>query len=282
MFKNLQTRKDKVNKRKGFDLIDKQIEVPAGMFEKCPDCEATLDSQKLIANSRVCPECGYHLRMHIAQRARLVFDEFNVFHHIVKSKDPLNFPGYKRKLEKLSEDLGVYDAVVCAEAKIDNQECIAIIMDPNFLMGSMGTVVGEKITHAFERAKRQNKPVILFSASGGARMQEGLMSLMQMAKTTGAVLDFQKSGGLFISCLTDPTTGGVSASFANLGDIIISEPKALIGFAGPRVIAQTINQDLPEGFQRAEFLLEHGFLDKIVHRHKLKDTLHLLLKYHEV
>ncbi|HZJ87405.1 MAG TPA: acetyl-CoA carboxylase carboxyltransferase subunit beta, partial [Erysipelothrix sp.] len=216
------------------------------------------------------------------QRAQLIFDKFEVFNHIIKSINPLNFEGYDQKLEGLSETLGVYDAVVCAEAKINDKSVIAIIMDPDFMMGSMGSVVGEKITRAFERATKQKKPVILFSTSGGARMQEGIISLMQMAKTSGAVSKFDQAGGLYISVLTDPTTGGVTASFASLGDIILAEPGALIGFAGPRVIKETIQQDLPEGFQKAEFMLEKGFVDKIVHRHELKKTLYLLLEYHEV
>lgn len=282
MLKNIKDKKQKVNELKGFDFLNKKIEVPDGLYEKCPQCEATLDAIKLSENHRVCPECNYHLRMHIVQRARLIFDEFHVFNHVVKSTNPLNFPNYKEKLEGLTDVLGVYDAVVCAEAKLFNKSVIAVIMDPDFMMGSMGSVVGEKITRAFERAQKQKKPLILFSASGGARMQEGMMSLMQMAKTSGAVGKFQKAGGLFISVLTDPTTGGVTASFASLGDIILAEPGALIGFAGPRVIAQTIQEDLPEGFQSAEFLLEKGFIDKIVSRDKLKETLLLLLDYHGV
>lgn len=282
MLKNIKDKKQKVNELKGFDFLNKRIEIPDGLYEKCPKCDATLDAIKLNQNHRVCDQCGHHLRMHIVQRAKLVFDEFHVFNHIVKSVNPLNFPNYDEKLENLSESLGVYDAVVCAEAKIYNKSVIAVIMDPDFMMGSMGTVVGEKITRAFERATKQKKPVILFAASGGARMQEGMMSLMQMAKTSGAVGKFQKQGGLYISCLTDPTTGGVTASFASLGDIILAEPKVLIGFAGPRVIAQTIQEDLPEGFQSAEFLLEKGFIDKIVSRDNLKQTLSLLLDYHGV
>ena len=173
----------------------------------------------------------------------------------------------------------MHDAVVCGEATIDSHNIIAVLMDPNFMMGSMGSVVGEKITRAFERAQKQKKPIVIFCASGGARMQEGLVSLMQMAKTAGAIEQFK---GLYISVLTDPTTGGVSASFAMLGDIILAEPKALIGFAGPRVIAHTMNSDLPEGFQSAEFLLEKGFVDKIVHRKAMKETLSNILSLHEV
>ncbi|NLW14977.1 MAG: acetyl-CoA carboxylase carboxyltransferase subunit beta [Erysipelothrix sp.] len=282
MFRNLKEKKEKVNTLKGYDLLEKKVEVPDGMFEQCPKCNATLDGAKLQENFKVCMECDYHMRMHIAQRARLVFDEFHVFNHIMKSTDPLSFPGYQSKLESLTDSLGVYDAVVCAEAKLNGKSVIGIIMDPDFLMGSMGSVVGERITRSFERALKQRKPVILFAASGGARMQEGLISLMQMAKTSGAIGKYQNAGGLFISVLTDPTTGGVSASFANLGDIILAEPKALIGFAGPRVIAQTIQEDLPEGFQSSEFLLEKGFIDKIVHRHDMKETLSLLLNLHGV
>lgn len=282
MFRNIKNKKDKVNELKGFDFLTQKVTVPDGLYEQCPRCEKTLDKVKLNNNHRVCMECGFHLRMHIVQRARLVFDQFHVFNHIVKTKNPLEFPDYQKKLDKLTEDLGVYDAVVCAEASIYDLDVIAVIMDPDFMMGSMGTVVGEKITRAFERAQKQKKPLILFSASGGARMQEGMMSLMQMAKTSAAVGKFQKAGGLYISVLTDPTTGGVTASFASLADIILAEPGALIGFAGPRVIAQTIQEDLPEDFQRAEFLLEKGFIDKIVTRDHLKNTLSLLLDYHEV
>ncbi len=282
MFRNIKNKKEKVNELKGFDFLETKIEIPDGIYEKCPKCEATLDKVKLAQNHRVCYECQHHMRMHIVARARLVFDSFAVFNHIVKTKNPLNFPGYQEKIDKLTETLGVYDAVVCAEATIYDKAVIAVIMDPDFLMGSMGTVVGEKITRAFERAQKQKKPLILFSASGGARMQEGLMSLMQMAKTSAAVGKFQNAGGLYIPILTDPTTGGVTASFASLGDIILAEPGALIGFAGPRVIAQTIKEDLPKGFQSAEFLLEKGFIDKIVPRDELKNTLSLLLDYHEV
>lgn len=259
-----------------------KTEIPEGMYEKCLECESLMDINTLSMNKWVCNECGYHFRMHIASRVHLIFDSFKVFNHIVKSKDPLYFPGYKDKLESLSDSSGVYDAVVLAEASIGSKNVIAVIMDPNFLMGSMGTVVGEKITRAFERATKDKKPVLMFTASGGARMQEGIMSLMQMAKTSGAVGKFNKSGGLFINVLTDPTFGGVTASFAMLADIILAEPKALIGFAGPRVIEQTMKKSLPEGFQRSEFLLEKGFIDKIVARKDLKKTISQLLELHEV
>lgn len=282
MLQNIKEKKKKVNSLRSNELLDYEIEVIDGMYEKCPACEATIAASTLQKNAKVCVHCGYHMRLHIAQRARLIFDKIEVFHHIMTSKDPLNFPGYKAKLDHLTESLGVYDGVVCAEAMLKHQSVIAVIMDPDFLMGSMGSVVGEKITRAFERAQKQKKPVILFSASGGARMQEGMISLMQMAKTSGAVKRFKDAGGLYIVIMTDPTTGGVSASFASLGDIILAEPKALIGFAGKRVIEQTIQQDLPEGFQSAEFLLERGYIDKIVHRHELKETLSKILTMHGV
>lgn len=282
MFNKLKSKKDKVEASRNINDLTVKNEIPEGMYDKCPKCQSIVSIESLQMSSWVCCSCDHHFRMHVAGRIKLVFDEFKVFNHIVKSKDPLNFPGYQEKLDDLSNDLGVYDAVVCGEAKLENFDVIAVIMDPNFMMGSMGSVVGEKITRAFERATSQKKPIIVFSASGGARMQEGIISLMQMAKTSGAVGRFSASGGLFINVLTDPTTGGVTASFAMLADIILAEPKALIGFAGPRVIEQTLRKPLPEGFQSSEFLLERGFVDKIVHRSDLKSTLSLLLALHEV
>ncbi len=285
MFQNLKERRLKKESKNNFDLeVLNRLSpsVPDGLFRSCDACNVTIQSAVLKLNNYVCESCGHHHRMHIVDRACMVFDTFKVFNHRVISKDPLNFPGYQNKLEKLNEKQGVYDAVVCAEASIKNKQVIAVIMDPNFMMGSMGTVVGEKITRAFERAMKQKKPIVLFSASGGARMQEGMMSLMQMAKTSGAVAKFSEKGGLFINVLTDPTTGGVTASFAMLADIILAEPKALIGFAGPRVIEQTIGKPLPDGFQSAEFLLDHGFIDMIVERKQLKSTLDSILELHGV
>lgn len=287
MFKNIQSKKDLTNKKKNkngngdgnINNLTSLVEVPDGMYEKCPSCSVLLPLAALHANAFLCEHCGHHFRMHVASRAAYHFDSFQVFNHRINSVDPLNFPGYKEKLEDLRNLTGMHDAVLCGEASLQGHELIAVIMDPNFMMGSMGTVVGEKITRAFERAQKQKKPIVIFCASGGARMQEGLMSLMQMAKTAGAVQAFD---GLYVSVLCDPTTGGVSASFAMLGDIILAEPKSLIGFAGPRVIAQTINADLPEGFQSAEFLLEKGFIDKIVNRKNLSDTLSTILSLHEV
>lgn len=282
MFKKLQSKKNKVDALKGFESVMTPTEVPDGMYEKCPGCGATLPLQALQDNLWVCPHCDHHYRMHAADRIAAIFDTFNVFNHIIKTKDPLNFPGYQQKIDSLSESMGVYDAVVCGEATIAEKQVIAVIMDTNFLMGSMGSVVGEKVTRAFERALKQKKPVLLFSASGGARMQEGLISLMQMAKTSGAVGKFDQAGGLYINVITDPTTGGVTASFAMLADIILAEPNALIGFAGPRVIEQTMKKPLPEGFQRSEFLQDKGFVDAIVNRADMKATLLKLLELHEV
>lgn len=282
MFNKIKKRKEIVDSKRQFDIFLEPKEVPDGMFEKCPKCDQIYEISKLKDNLRVCSHCDYHHRMHIAERILSTFDEFKVFNHVIKSVDPLEFPNYRNKLENLTDELGVYDAVVCGEAKIGSYEVIGVVMDSYFMMGSMGTVVGEKITRSFERALKQKKPIIVFSASGGARMQEGLLSLMQMAKTSGAVGKFHQQNGLFINVLTDPTTGGVTASFSMLADIIIAEPKALIGFAGPRVIEQTIRQPLPDGFQRSEFLLEKGFVDQIVHRHNMKESLRKILELHEV
>lgn len=282
MFKDLDAKKRRVDKKKDPQLLEGLVSVPDGMYEKCPKCNNLVELSLLQELLWVCSECNHHFRIHCASRIRLVFDTFRVFNHRVSSLDPLNFPGYLDKLETLKDYSGVYDAVVCAEASIGNQEIIAVLMDPHFMMGSMGTVVGEKITRAFERATKQKKPVVIFTASGGARMQEGIVSLMQMAKTSSAIAKFNDKKGLYISVLTDPTTGGVTASFAMLADIILAEPNALIGFAGPRVIQQTIQSELPEGFQSSEFLLEKGFIDAIVPRASLRKTLHKILEMHQV
>ncbi len=280
MFKDLNAKKRRVDKKKKPELLEGLISVPDGMYEKCPSCETLIELEKLQEAMWVCHNCDHHFRIHCASRARLVFDTFKVFNHRMTTLDPLRFPGYMNKIEKLQEHSGLYDALVCAEASIEGKDCIAVIMDPNFLMGSMGSVLGEKITLAFERATKQKKPVIIFTASGGARMQEGIVSLMQMAKTSSAIAQFNEKNGLYISVLCDPTTGGVTASFAMLADIVLAEPKALIGFAGPRVIEQTIQTQLPEGFQSSEFLLEKGFVDKIVPRSDLKASLSNILGLH--
>lgn len=250
----------------------------------CKKCGEVLLKDEVKNNLMVCTKCNYHFRIDSIERINIIFDNgsFNEFDKDLKPANPLNFPEYEKKVEEYIEKTGLDEAIVTGEGKINGYPCIACIMEPNFMMGSMGSVVGEKITRAIERAIEKKIPLIIFSASGGARMQEGILSLMQMAKTSAALGRFSEEGLLYISVLTDPTTGGVTASFAMLGDIIISEPGALIGFAGPRVIEQTIRQKLPEGFQRAEFLKDKGFVDKIVHRKNLRDVLADILYIHSL
>jgi len=243
----------------------------------CPACGRAAAKTALY----VCPKCGHHYAMPAAQRLDQLLDEGSVsLFEDIPSRDPLKFPGYGEKLSMTRVKTGLNDAYCVREGAINGRRVIAAALESAFFMGSMGSAVGEAITRAIERAKTQKLPLIIFSASGGARMQEGMFSLMQMAKTSAAVRAFSDSGGLFISVLTDPTTGGVTASFASLGDIIIAEPGALIGFAGPRVIEQTIGAKLPEGFQRAEFQLEHGFVDAIVPRPEMRAAIVRLLKLH--
>lgn len=251
---------------------------------KCKKCGEILLIDEVKKNLMVCSKCNYHFRISSAERINIIFDNgsFNEYDKGLKPANPLNFPEYEKKIEDYRAKTGLDEAVVTGEGKIKGHPCIACIMEPDFMMGSMGSVVGEKITRAIERAIEKKMPLIIFSASGGARMQEGILSLMQMAKTSAALGKFSEEGLLYISVLTDPTTGGVTASFAMLGDIIISEPGALIGFAGPRVIEQTIRQKLPEGFQRAEFLKDKGFVDKIVHRKNLRDVLADILYIHSL
>lgn len=255
-----------------------------GVFVKCPSCGDTFTKAALSDNLYVCPGCGYHHPIPAYLRLSFILDvkTFKEYNRIISCEEnPLNFPGYEEKLLLLRKKTGLNEAVVTATGKIHGKKAVFAVMDSRFMMASMGAVVGEKITRAVEYADKNHLPLIIFSASGGARMQEGIISLMQMAKTSAAIAKFSKNGGLFISCFTHPTTGGVSASFASLGDITLAEPGALIGFAGPRVIEQTIGQKLPEGFQRSEYLEEHGFVDKIVPRGQLRDTLGLLLKLHD-
>ena len=231
---------------------------------------------------RICPSCGYHSRIDYRQRLLITVDKdsFEEYDAEMISKNPIDFPGYDEKQAELRKKTGMRDAVVTGECSIRGRRCVIGIMDSNFMMASMGSVVGEKITRAFESATEKKLPVILFTASGGARMQEGIVSLMQMAKTSGAAARHSAAGLLYITVLTDPTTGGVTASFASLGDIIIAEPKVLVGFAGRRVIEGTINQRLPEDFQSAEFLIEHGFADMIVDRRNMRKTLAHLISLH--
>ena len=250
---------------------------------ECPKCKQRETVDKVRANKWVCRNCGYYLSMAPMERIQMVCDEgsFREMNGDFTSEDPLHFPDYGKKLTALHNATGQTDAFVSGVCRIAGIKVALGVLDSRFLMGSMGTVVGEKSLRLTEYAGRKKLPLVIFSASGGARMQEGLFSLMQMAKTAAAVDRFKQNGGLFLSFLTNPTTGGVSASFASLGDIILAEPDALMCFAGPRVIQQTIGQTLPEGFQHAEFLLEHGMLDAIVEREKCRETLYKLLAWHQ-
>ena len=257
--------------------------VPQGLWMKCPKCGEMIYKEDVVGASYVCPKCGGYFRMKAKTRIKLVADKdsFQEWYTDFPLCNPLDYPEYEEKLAALKEKTHLDEAVCIGEARIENSPVVLGVCDARFLMGSMGHTVGEKITRAFEEATKRKLPVVLFCCSGGARMQEGIVSLMQMAKTSAAVKKHSDAGLLYIPVLTDPTTGGVTASFAMLGDIILAEPGALIGFAGPRVIAQTIHQKLPEGFQKAEFLVEHGILDGIVKREDLKQTLSGLLKLHE-
>lgn len=249
---------------------------------KCPKCKALISREALARNYQICPKCGGHLRIHALNRIRMLADEgsFQEWDGDFPFANPLNFEGYEQKIRELTEKHGLKEAVVTGRMTMGGVATAIGVMDSRFMMASMGHVVGEKIARLFERATKQKLPVVLFCCSGGARMQEGMISLMQMAKTSAAVKKHSEAGLLYITVLTEPTTGGVTASFAMLGDIILSEPGAMIGFAGPRVIEQTIGQKLPAGFQRAEFQVEHGFVDRIVERRELRNELIHLLKLH--
>lgn len=258
----------------------REPEVPEGLFRQCSACGSGVYSEDVIANYYICPKCGSYFRVDARTRLSMILDggSFIEWDEGLKTRDPLNFPGYQKKIDHLKELTGLDEAVITGEGKIKDIPVAMAVMSPDFLMGSMGEVVGEKITRAIETATKRRLPMIIFCCSGGARMQEGIVSLMQMAKTSGALKKHDEAGLLYVSVLTDPTTGGVTASFAMLGDVIIAEPDALVGFAGPRVIEQTIGQKLPEGFQRAEFLLEHGLIDKIVERKNMKQVLYTLVR----
>ena len=253
-----------------------------GKWVKCDACKEILYKEEVHKNLSVCPNCGKHFRISSRRRIKQIIDE-GTFEEIgkgLKTTNPLNFEGYEKKLESLQEKTKIEEAVTTGIGEIEGEKVVLAVMDGNFMMGSMGSVVGEKITLAIETSIKLRLPLIIFCVSGGARMQEGIISLMQMAKTSAALAKHNKEGLIYISVLTDPTTGGVTASFAMLGDIILAEPNALIGFAGPRVIEQTIKQQLPDGFQRSEFLLEHGFIDRIVERKNMKTELANILKLH--
>ena len=275
---------DKIKKRNpSLKKIENKVDIPVGKWIKCDSCKEIIYKDLLNETLNTCPNCGNYFRMHIAKRLKQIIDDntYKEFDLKIDSTNPLNLEDYPKKLKSLRDRTGLEEAVTCGTGKINGENTVICIMDSGFLMGSMGAVVGEKITYAIEKAIEKRYPLIIFSVSGGARMQEGIISLMQMAKTTAALTKLHDAGILYISVLTDPTYGGVTASFASLGDIILSEPKAMIGFAGPRVIEQTIGEALPEGFQTAEFLLEHGFIDKIVERKDLKDTLYKLIKFNK-
>ena len=256
--------------------------VPQELCTSCPSCKAMLFQNDLEENNGVCPKCGYHFRLSARQRIGLICDEntYEPWDENLTPKDPLSFPGYGAKLKASRLRSRELEGVLTGKASVGGVPCAIFAMDAGFMMGSMGSVIGEKITRLFERAVKEKLSVIGFTVSGGARMQEGILSLMQMAKTSGAVKLHSDAGLLYITVLTDPTTGGVTASFAMEGDIILSEPGALIAFAGPRVIEQTMRQKLPKGFQTAEFLLEKGFVDAVVPRKELRDTLSRLLRLH--
>lgn len=269
-------------RKKRWIRLREMRDIAAETVRACPECGALVPEKELRENLYVCPGCGKYLPMPAEERLRLVLDEgsFSELFRDIKTSDPLQFPGYGEKLAAAREKTGRLTAFTAGTGTIGGFRTAVGVLDGAFLMGSMGSAEGEKIVRIAEYAGKKHLPLILFSASGGARMQEGLFSLMQMARTAAAVTRFRENGGLMISVLTDPTTGGVSASFANLGDIILAEPGALICFAGPRVIEQTIGAALPEGFQRAEFLLEHGMIDRIAERKSMKALLRHLLLLH--
>ncbi|MRH42873.1 acetyl-CoA carboxylase carboxyltransferase subunit beta [Aquibacillus halophilus] len=258
-------------------------DVPEGLMQKCTGCRKIFYRKEMRKNLDVCPNCNYHHPMTAFNRIDSLIDEgsFEEWDKNIISNNPLQFPDYEEKLEIDRKKTGLNEAIVTGKGTIEGFEVVIAVMDSHFRMGSMGSVVGEKVARALEKAKEQSLPFIIFTASGGARMQEGVLSLMQMSKTSVAIQRFHKSGGLFISVMTNPTTGGVSASFASLGDYNFAEPGALIGFAGRRIIEQTIREKLPDDFQTAEFQLEHGQLDKVIPRNEMKKTMVTLLDIHQ-
>lgn len=262
--------------------VSKNNKIPDDLMFKCPRCRNVIFMDDYKAVNKVCPNCNYHGRLTASERITLTVDKgsFKQIDANMKSKNPIDFPDYDKKQQSIRESIGMPDAIITGEALIRGIPVVIGAMDTRYMMASMGSVVGEKITRAVELATRKKMPVIMFAASGGARMQEGIVSLMQMAKTSGAIAKHNEAGQLYITVLTDPTTGGVTASFASLGDIIIAEPKALVGFAGRRVIEGTIKQRLPDDFQLAEFLLDKGFVDMIVERKRMRSVLSHVMKLH--
>ncbi len=275
----------KVKLRASYDKPADQkgkINIPENLMFKCPRCGKVEFMDAFLLGGKICPACGYHARLSAQERIEQVADNFTFkeYDKHMKSLNPIDFPGYAEKVAHLRRKTGLREAILTGECEIMGQPCALGVMDARFMMASMGSVVGEKVTRLFQRAEQEDLPVVLFTASGGARLQEGLISLMQMAKTSGAVGRHSRKGLLYVTVLTDPTTGGVTASFASLGDIIIAEPKVLVGFAGRRVIEGTIRQRLPEDFQSAEFAQQHGFVDMIVPRGELRRTLAQLIRLH--
>lgn len=260
----------------------KKKDVPGGLWVKCRKCSEILYKKELKKNKGVCPNCRYHFRIPADDYIQILLDNYTEFNQNIKSSDPLNFKAqkkYKDQLDRYQKKTGQNSAVKTVVGEMNGYDVVLCVMDFRFIGGSMGSVVGEKIARAIDRARKEKLPLIIVSSSGGARMMEGILSLMQLAKTSSKLAQLHESGGLYISIMADPTTGGTTASYAMLGDINIAEPGALIGFAGPRVIKQTINKDLPEGFQRSQFILEKGFADMIVGREEMKQTLIDILEF---
>lgn len=283
-FENMFKKTRSASGRKGYiSLREKRPEVPQGLLRKCNKCGSAIIAEDVKRGYYICPKCGGYFRVHAYRRIEMIADDgtFEEWNKDLVGENPMDYKGYSEKLAAVQEKTNLTEAVVTGKAEINGLETVIGVCDGRFLMSSMGEAVGEKIARAVERATKERLPVILFACSGGARMQEGIISLMQMAKTAAALKRHSDAGLLYISVLTDPTTGGVTASFAMLGDVILAEPRALIGFAGPRVIEQTIGQKLPKGFQRSEFLLEHGFIDRIVEREELKTVLSEILQMHQ-
>lgn len=283
-FENMFKKTRSASGRKGYiSLRERRPEVPEGLLRKCNKCGSAIIAEDVKRGYYICPKCGGYFRVHAYRRIEMIADDgtFEEWNKDLVGENPMDYKGYPEKLAAVQDKTNLTEAVVTGKAEINGMETVIGVCDGRFLMSSMGEAVGEKIARAVERATKERLPVILFACSGGARMQEGITSLMQMAKTSAALKRHSDAGLLYISVLTDPTTGGVTASFAMLGDVILAEPKALIGFAGPRVIEQTIGQKLPKGFQRSEFLLEHGFTDRIVEREELKTVLSEILQMHQ-
>ena len=269
-----------IKKLRSLRKPSKRAVVPERLFRKCNGCGELISKGSMEEKLFTCPQCDYHFNISARDRMDMLLDEYTVINGFARFIDPIDFPGYKAKYKENRKKSGLREGILTVAGHIEGIELVVVSLDNSFFMGSMGSYIGEEITRAFEYAGERNLPILIFSTSGGARMQEGIFSLMQMAKTSIAVDRYGQTKNLYISCMTHPTTGGVTASFASLGDIVLAEPGALIGFAGARVIKETIKGELPEGFQRAEFLRDKGFLDDIVHRGQMREYIYRLLKLH--